>query len=214
MRKKLEIAALAALMLALAAPGARAQEAEEGAEEAEVTGFLVEEAYNQEAGELQQILSWTRLRGGAWSLDYSQEWPLWSVRHQLEVGIPLQRVGARGAGFQTGIGDMEVGYRYQLLGGEDARLTLSPGLELTLPTGSESRGLGEGSTEVEVALPATLRFGPRLFTHTSVGVSRTTGSGAGLGAQDAAPTSTATIAIARIVFIAAALRGLVAAPQA
>ncbi|HEX8674488.1 MAG TPA: hypothetical protein VF710_21490 [Longimicrobium sp.] len=149
---------LLALLLPLAAHPARAQE-----EEAEVTGFLVEEAYNQEAGHLQQIAHWTRTRGGAWEGVYGHEWPLGGERHQLDLSIPLVHT-ADGA---QGIGDVEVGYRFGLLGGSGKPFTLSPGISLTLPTGDESRGGGE--TEAELLLPASLRLADgRLFLHTNV----------------------------------------------
>ena len=99
------------LLLALAAPGA-AQTGGDDAERIEVNGFFVEEAYNQEAGMLQQIATVTAVRQGGWSGEFSQEWPLFSERHQLDLGIRVgQGEGLTGAGAE---------YRYLLTGGEDA----------------------------------------------------------------------------------------------
>ena len=46
--------------------------------------FLIEEAYNQEAGVVQHISAWQRsLRTAAWAYTFTQEWPVGSQTHQL-----------------------------------------------------------------------------------------------------------------------------------
>jgi len=77
--------------------------------------FLVEEAYNQEKGVVQHINTFTRFRGGNWVYTFTQEWPVFSQKHQLSYTIPVQRNGERSAG-GTGVGDIALNYRYQLLG--------------------------------------------------------------------------------------------------
>ena len=37
--------------------------------------FLLEEAYNQEAGVVQHISAFQRMRGGEWIATFTQEWP-------------------------------------------------------------------------------------------------------------------------------------------
>ncbi|MBI2083799.1 MAG: transporter [Deltaproteobacteria bacterium] len=62
---------------------------------------------------------------------------------QLEVEFPYQDGPGAASG---GIGDTEIGVRYQWLHEEDSFLNFSTGLEAKIPTGSEARGLGEGVT--------------------------------------------------------------------
>lgn len=145
------------LLLAVAAPAAAQTPNEaEGAESIEVNGFFVEEAYNQEAGMLQQIVTATAARHGGWGGDYSQEWPIFSERHQLDLALGV----GEGAGV-TGVG---AEYRYLLLGGEDAVFSLAPGIEAAW-----SRE--EGEWELEAMLPASVRLSETLVANTNVGVS-------------------------------------------
>ena len=44
--------------------------------------FLIEEAYNQEAGVVQHISAFSRAEGGAWLYTFTQEWPLGGIDHQ------------------------------------------------------------------------------------------------------------------------------------
>src|SRR4051812_47547900 len=57
--------------------------------------FLIEEAYNQEAGVVQHIFNLSLgvdKRHGAdereWLFSFTQEWPLWSQAHQFSYTIP------------------------------------------------------------------------------------------------------------------------------
>jgi hypothetical protein len=50
--------------------------------------FLVEEAYNQEAGIFQNIFGVIRTDAGQWAATFTQEWPAPSVRHQLSYASP------------------------------------------------------------------------------------------------------------------------------
>lgn len=142
-------------LLALAAP-ATAQTDDGGADPVEVNGFLVEEAYNQEAGMLQQIATFTAVRQGGWSADVSQEWPIFGERHQLDLAVRVgQGEGLTGAGAE---------YRYLAAGGEDAVFSLSPGVEAAW-----SRE--EGEWELEAMLPASVRLTETLVANTNLGVS-------------------------------------------
>jgi len=71
--------------------------------------FLVEEAFNQEAGVVQNILTWTRSRGGAWNASFTQEWPVPGITHQLSYTLVYANNGDA-----RGIGDALLNYRYQL----------------------------------------------------------------------------------------------------
>ncbi len=48
--------------------------------------FLVEEAFNQEAGVFQNIFGAARL-GGKWGMTFTQEWPVASQTHQLSYTV-------------------------------------------------------------------------------------------------------------------------------
>src|SRR5215475_8709782 len=77
--------------------------------------FLIEEAYNQEAGVVQHINTFTRMwKSNDWVYTFTQEWPLpMDWRHQLSytvAGVSSGSHPAAGAGF----GDVALNYRYQL----------------------------------------------------------------------------------------------------
>jgi hypothetical protein len=129
--------------------------------------FLIEEAYNQEPGVVQHINTFVRERDGSWAYALTQEWPLFSQRHQLSYTIPLQRVDAADA---TGLGDLMVNYRYQLVGNGDAPLAISPRASVILPTGSEEDGLGDGAWGVQGNLPVSYVVAPTLMGHSNVGL--------------------------------------------
>ena len=127
--------------------------------------FLVEEAYNQEAGVVQHISTFQGRRGSSdFDFAFTQEWPVGSIRHQLSYDLPLLRVGSR-----TGIGDVGVNYRYQLLGDGGSQLAVSPRVSLILPTGDWKRGRGNGGAGAEVNLPVSYVVSPVLVTHFNVG---------------------------------------------
>src|ERR1043166_4438235 len=72
--------------------------------------FLVEEAFNQEPGVVQNIFSYTREASRQWILSFTQEWPVGSMTHQLSYTLPVGRMGA-----DTGFGDVLLNYRWQAL---------------------------------------------------------------------------------------------------
>lgn len=53
----------------------------------EDNSFLLEEAYNQEAGVVQQIGTFLRGRGGAWVASFTQEWPVPGIEHPLSYTL-------------------------------------------------------------------------------------------------------------------------------
>jgi len=88
--------------------------------------FLVEEAYNQEAGVVQHIANVRRFLDGSFLFTFTQEWPAPGQRHQVSYTAPV--LGGGGAG--TGIGDLVLNYRYQLLGKDEERVWMSPRLSI------------------------------------------------------------------------------------
>ena len=78
--------------------------------------FLIEEAYNQELGVVQHIQQFLRdFKTGSWVYSFTQEWPVPDVRHQLSFTLAAARV-LREERQSSGLGDLELNYRYQLVG--------------------------------------------------------------------------------------------------
>jgi hypothetical protein len=127
--------------------------------------FLMEEAYNQEAGVVQHISAFERLDGGDWAYNFTQEWPLGGIRHQLSYTIPVENI----EGFGTGLGDVALNYRYQLAGNPEARTVSAPRLSILLPTGDEEEGRGAGAVGFQVNLPLTLVLSNQIVTHWNAG---------------------------------------------
>lgn len=126
--------------------------------------FLIEEAYNQESGVVQHISTYQvarRVRG--FDASFTQEWPLGGIRHQLSYSIPVSRSDG-----VTGIGDVELNYRHQLVGDADAALAIAPRFTIAVPTGDWKRGRGRGAVGAEVAMPVSYVVSPLLTTHFNI----------------------------------------------
>jgi hypothetical protein len=142
--------------------------------------FLIEEAYNQEAGVVQHISTFARADGGdAWDYSFTQEWPLGGIRHQLSYTIPLAHADGSG----TGLGDVALNYRYQLVGSEEGGFHLAPRFSLLVPTGSEDDGRGSGALGFQTNLPASYVLGSALATHWNAGTTVVPSANGPLGAS-------------------------------
>ena len=166
----LALALLAAVSL-LPAGRAWAQEAPPAAP-IQDNSFLIEEAYNQEKGVVQHISAFLRFRdGGSWAYAFTQEWPVFGQRHQLSYTLPVQRAEAPAR--RTGIGDIALNYRYQMLGGGESAVAFAPRASLLLPTGSAERELGTGAAGVQANLPLSVELSRAVVTHLNAGVTYT-----------------------------------------
>lgn len=146
--------------------------------------FLIEEAYNQESGVVQHISTFARPSGGdAWAYNFTQEWPLGGIRHQLSYTIPVQREGGG-----TGLGDVALNYRHQLLGNPKAATTFAPRLSLLLHTGEHEQGRGAGALGLQTNLPLSLVLAPQVVTHWNAGATLTPSAKSPLG-EEATTTS-------------------------
>ena len=131
--------------------------------------FLVEEAYNQERGVVQHIGTMLARRGSSdLEFGFAQEWPIGSIIHQLSYDIPFSTMGS-----STGIGDIGINYRYQLLGDGDARLAVTPRATLFIPTGDWKRARGNGALGGELAIAGSYVISRFVSSHTNAGVSFT-----------------------------------------
>jgi Putative MetA-pathway of phenol degradation len=162
----------ALLSLALLAPYAGAQTLPAPGAPIQDNSFLLEEAYNQEAGVVQHISSVSRF-GEDWIFTFTQEWPLPAFpRHQLSFTAAAVRPGSF-AGSGAGPGDFALHYRYQLLGSGETRLAFSPRISILLPSGKPRFGRGQGGTSVQAGLPFSIGLSSRLATHVNLGITHT-----------------------------------------
>jgi hypothetical protein len=131
--------------------------------------FLIEEAYNQERGVVQHISTFERPSGGnAWAYSFTQEWPLGGIRHQLSYTLPVQN-DDRG----TGVGDVGLNYRYQLVGDPEAPVVVAPRISLLLPTGNSDEGRGAGAVGFQTNIPLSVVVTPQVVTHWNAGATLT-----------------------------------------
>lgn len=145
--------------------------------------FLIEEAYNQESGVVQHISTFSRPDGGGgWAYSFTQEWPFRGSTHQLSYGVPVLHADGEG----TGLGDLALNYRYQLVAQGEDGIYFAPRLSVLLPVGDERRGRGAGGVGLQTNLPLSLRPRPWLALHANAGLTWT--PRARNAAGDAAPT--------------------------
>lgn len=164
--------AVLCLCLAGAAAAAAQEAAGSGGKAAppiQDNSFLVEEAYNQEEGVVQHINFFQRnARTGEWIATFTQEYPVPRIRHQLSYTAAYQRVEGPD-GKASGLGDVALNYRYQLVGDGEANVAVAPRVSVFLPAGDERRGLGTGSTGVQVAIPVSTVLSSRWIAHWNAG---------------------------------------------
>jgi len=138
----------------------------------EDNSFLIEEAYNQEPGVVQHIFNAvysgdSRERG--WTFSFTQEWPIFSQDHQFSFTIPSYHLRESG-GRVSGVGDLMLNYRYQLLEEGDIKPAFAPRFSLIVPTGSRDKGTGDNVVGFQWNLPVSKKVGDRVATHANFGV--------------------------------------------
>lgn len=131
--------------------------------------FLVEEAYNQEAGVVQEISFFTRsATTHSWVYSFTNEWPVNGIRHQFSYTVSGTHNGEI-PGSAKGYGDTALNYRYQLVGNGETRIASSPRFTVLLPTGDSRFGRGFGGTGLQTELPVSIVLHPKLVTHFNTG---------------------------------------------
>lgn len=138
----------------------------------EDNSFLIEEAYNQEPGVVQHIITAafnndSRRRG--WTFNFTQEWPIFSQDHQFSYTIPSYHF-VDGSDRIHGVGDILLNYRYQALEENEFKPAFAPRFSLILPTGNRDRGTGNGVVGFQWALPFSKKIGSRSVTHANLGL--------------------------------------------
>ena len=121
---------------------------------------LSETVYPQERGETQITISTVRSRNEDRVRDTSLkvEYGI-TDRLQFEAQLPHVSLVPAGGARESGIGDTGLGLSYNLRPGGGKRTAVSLGFEVTLPTGSEAKGLGGGTTTIEPSLVAARQVG-------------------------------------------------------
>ena len=138
----------------------------------EDNSFLIEEAYNQEAGVVQHIFNASfsndsHTRG--WTFTFTQEWPIFSQDHQFSYTIPSYH-SRDGGDRLSGLGDILLNYRYQALMEGDVTPAFAPRFSLILPTGNHKKGTGDNVVGYQWNLPLSKKLGPRFVTHVNLGL--------------------------------------------
>ncbi|MEQ1696756.1 MAG: transporter [Hyphomicrobiaceae bacterium] len=129
--------------------------------------FLIEEAYNQEAGVVQHINSWRR-QGRDWNYMFTQEWPIRTENHQFSYSVPY--IWLRGDGVRSqGVGDIFLNYRFQALKETSSQPAFAPRASLILPTGDAGKGTGNDSVGYQFNLPLSKIVSDRLTLHFNAG---------------------------------------------
>src|SRR5262245_55289672 len=157
--------ALALCLADTAIAQARPAGASQASKPIQDNSFLLEEAYNQEAGVIQHISSVIFDRSvRTWTYALTDEWPLNGQRHQLSLTIPLQN-SVDGGG--ATLSDIALNYRLQMIGSGETRLAVTPRLSLILPTASDE--LGGGTFGIQGALASSYMATPSLALHSNAG---------------------------------------------
>ena len=155
------------LLLLVGVAPAHSQSTRESRRPFEITdnSFLVEEAFNQEAGIFQNILLIQRPRARAWSFEFTQEWPLGGERHQLSYTVPVEAIKDSGAdSYDVDRGTIALHYRLQLQSEAPGQPAVSPRLSLLIPNFPES----DAQFGIQVNLPASKQFND-FYVHANAG---------------------------------------------
>jgi len=131
--------------------------------------FLIEEAYNQEAGVVQHIMSLHRQRRD-WFFNFTQEWPMGGQDNQFSYSVPYSWIRGDMGQRVHGVGDLQLNYRRQVLYETATMPAFAPRVSLILPTGSQSKDLGEGSAGIDALLPFSKIVTDRVTLHANAGV--------------------------------------------
>jgi hypothetical protein len=169
---------LAFVCLAAVGRSAVAQSGAAAASPIKDNSFLIEEAYNQEAGVVQHISTFTRpSSGGGWAFSFTQEWPVKGMKHQFSYTIPFINAAS------TGVGDLAINYRYQLVGLEGGKIAFAPRLSAIAPSGDEKKAMGTGAFGVQANLPVSVELSPAFTMHANAGATLTPSAKDAIGNQ-------------------------------
>ncbi len=135
--------------------------------------FLIEEAYNQEAGVIQFIQGYQYSElTKEWTYTFTNEFPVPNETHQLSYALPMvKKTGTNGSADEKGLGDVALNYRFQAVHTE--KLAMAPRISLILPTGDYKKGLGSGATGIQVNQTLSVIVNPSFSHHWNAGMTYT-----------------------------------------
>ena len=172
----LGVLAVTGLLRAGQLPTAAGETHQPSAKGIQDNSFLIEEAYNQEAGVVQHIFNLRRdinKKVGPddrnWQFVFTQEWPLFSQTHQISYTVPYSWLNSGGQKVD-GSDDVLLNYRFQALYEDKTKPAFAPRLSLVLPTGNESKGLGDDTLGYQINLPLSKIVHDRLTLHANAGL--------------------------------------------
>jgi len=132
----------------------------------EDNSFLIEEAYNQEEGVIQYIQAYQYShKTKEWLYTFTQEIPFPNQTHQVSYTLPIGHV--KDDKSETGLGDIGLNYRYQVVANDT--VAFAPRLSLILPTGDYKKGLGNGATGYQFNLPLSVVLSEKWISHWNLG---------------------------------------------
>jgi hypothetical protein len=137
----------------------------------EDNSFLIEEAYNQEPGVVQHIFTAQYTQSGrthGWQFSFTQEWPVFSQDHQFSYSIPSYHLVDDGSRV-SGLGDILLNYRYQLVYEGDIMPAVAPRFSLILPTGNRKKDTGNNVVGYQINLPVSKKMTDRVALHFNLG---------------------------------------------
>jgi hypothetical protein len=157
--KRLVVIVFALLSMVLSAHG------QEPSEEIEDNSFYIEEAFNQEDTVVQHISTgYYDVRTRDFVYTFTQEWPLGGQLHQFSYMIPL----LTSENGPMGLGDVLINYRYQLCDNTNWAW-IAPRVSLVLPTGRQSRGMGNGVFGLQINFPLSRKLTRKTIVHFNFG---------------------------------------------
>jgi hypothetical protein len=130
------------------------------AENIKDNSFLIEEAYNQEAGVAQHINTFQYMPTSKdWNYSLTSEWSAPNQYHQASFTLPVMKSDS------TALGDMALNYRYQAM--DKNGLALSPRFSLLLPTGT--KGNSSNNLGYQINMPVSWETTQAITTHYNLG---------------------------------------------
>jgi hypothetical protein len=130
--------------------------------------FLIEEAYNQEPGQVQHIAT-LRRQGHDWAFNFTQEWPLGSQTHQFSYTALHFWLRGEHESTET-FSNAILNYRYQVLTETNVLPAFAPRFSLITPTTGREKETDIDSWGYQVNLPFSKIVSDRVALHANAGL--------------------------------------------
>lgn len=146
----------------------------------EDNSFLIEEAYNQQEGVIQYIQAYQYShKTKEWLYTFTQEIPFPNQTHQVSYTLPIGHV--KDDKSETGLGDIGLNYRYQVVANDT--VAFAPRFTLIAPTGDYKKGLGNGAAGYQINLPLSVVLSEKWISHWNAGATYTPNAKEASGAK-------------------------------